>query len=88
MTKPRVDMDRLSIRKAAASAAVPFARAEPAAAPAPPAGGPKSLTVKLEAADYWALRDFCAQQERQTGKRVTHQDVMVRALHELLGKAA
>jgi hypothetical protein len=86
MAKPRVDMDRLSIPKAAASAAVPFAP-PPSPEPAPPGGG-KSLTVKLEATDYWALRDYCTQQERATGQRVTHQQVMVTALRALLGRRA
>jgi hypothetical protein len=83
MPKPRVDMDKLGIPKATASAAVPFAK-PPASAP----GLGKSLTVKLEAADYWALRDYCTQQERATGKRVTHQDAMVAALRGLLGRQA
>lgn len=86
MAKPRVDMDRLSIPKAAAAAAVPFAGTPPPDQ-APPGGG-KSLTVKLEAADYWALRDYCIRQERTTGKRVTHQQVMVTALQALLGRKA
>jgi len=79
-------MDRLSIPKAAASAAVPFA-GSPSAEPAPLAGG-KSLTVKLDASDYWALRDYCTQQERASGQRVTHQQVMVTALRALLGRRA
>lgn len=86
MTKPRVDMDKLGIPKAAAAAAVPFARS-PLPEQTPPGNG-KSLTVKLEAADYWALRDYCTQQERVTGQRVTHQQVMVTALRDLLGRRA
>ena len=86
MAKPRVDMDKLGIPKAAAAAAVPFAK-PPAPEPAPPGSG-KSLTVKLEAEDYWALRDYCTQQERATGQRVTHQQVMVAGLRALLGRRA
>ncbi len=86
MAKPRADMDKLGIPKAEASATVPFAK-QPAPEPAPPGAG-KSLTVKLEAADYWALRDYCTQQERATGQRVTHQQVMVAALRSLLGRRA
>ena len=86
MAKPRVDMDKLGIPKAAAAAAVPFAKAQ-SQEPAPPGGG-KSLTVKLDGPDYWALRDYCIQQERATGKRVTHQQVMVAALQALLGRRA
>jgi hypothetical protein len=84
MAKPRADLDKLGIPKSEASAAVPFAKPPPDRAPA--AGGPKSLTVKLEAVDYWALRDYCTQRERETGQRVTHQEVMVTALHGLLGR--
>jgi hypothetical protein len=85
MAKPRADTHSRSIPKAAASAAVPFAKPS---TDAPPVGGPKSLTVKLEAADYWALRDYCTQRERETGQRVTHQRAMVMALHALLGQTA
>jgi hypothetical protein len=87
MAKPRVDMDKLGIPKAAAAAAVPFAK-PPAPEPARPVGNGKSLTVKLEAEDYWALRDYCLQQERATGQRVTHQQVMVNALRALLEQRA
>ena len=86
MAKPRADLDKLSISKTTASAAVPFAAIRERTVA--PAGGPKSLTVKLDAEDYWALRDFCAKRERETGQRVTHQEVMVTALHELLERAA
>jgi len=87
MAKPCVDMDKLGIPKAAAAAAIPFSKPPPALEPAPLGSG-KSLTVKLEAADYWALRDYCTQQERATGQRVTHQQVMVNALRALLGQRA
>ena len=82
MAKPRASLDTLSIPKTTASAVVPFA--EPMRADAIPAGGGKSLTVKLTSEDYWALRDFCTQRERTTGKRLTHQEAMVMALHCLL----
>jgi hypothetical protein len=88
MAKPRVEMDKLAgIPKAAAAAAVPFARSPSPPDHAPPGAG-KSLTVKLEAADYWALRDYCTRQERTTGQRVTHQQVMVSALRGLLRRKA
>lgn len=83
MAKPRVAMDKLGKPKAAA---VPFAKS-PSSDPVPP-GGDKSLTVKLEAADYWALRDYCTRRERATGRRVTHQQVMVAALRAILGRKA
>jgi hypothetical protein len=81
MPKPRGDLNALQIPKAAAAAAVPFSGVTEARMPA---GGSKSLTVKLELGDYWALRDFCTQRERETGKRLTHQEAMVLALHRLL----
>jgi hypothetical protein len=78
--QPSRDLDKLSVRKAAAAPSF----SKPAERPAAPAGGPKSLTVKLDADRYWALRDFCAKRERETGLRVTHQDAMVMALDRLL----
>ncbi len=82
MAKPSADLDKLSIPKAEASAAVPFAK--PAKRAVTAAGGSKSLTVKLDLTRYWALRDFCTRHERETGQRVTHQDAMVMALDKLL----
>ena len=82
MAKPRASLDTLSIPKTTASAVVPFA--EPVHTDPVPAGAGKSLTVKLTSDDYWALRDFCTQRERTTGKRLTHQEAMVMALHCLL----
>jgi hypothetical protein len=79
--QPSRNLDKLSVRKAAAA---PPSFSKPAERLAAPAGGPKSLTVKLDADRYWALRDFCAKRERETGLRVTHQDAMVLALDGLL----
>jgi hypothetical protein len=72
MQKPRADLDKLSIPRATA-AAVPFVKPAERPAVSAPAGSPKSLTVKLDAARYWALRDFCTKREREMGQRVTHQ---------------
>jgi hypothetical protein len=54
--------------------------------PAQPAqgGGPKALTVKLDGAAYRRLRRYCQEQEEATGRRVTHQEVMVEALAAFL----
>ena len=49
-------------------------------------GGVKSLTVKLEGDTYAALRTYCYEQERATGARLTHQQVMVQALKDFLAK--
>jgi hypothetical protein len=81
-------MDKLAISKAAALAAVPFAKPGSEKLAALAGGLSKSLTVKLDAADYWALRDFCTKRERETGQRVTHQEVMVMGLRERLERAA
>jgi hypothetical protein len=73
-------MDKRSIvSKDAASAAVPFARQREC--PAGPAGR------RLEVANYRALLDYCARQERETGRSVTHREVAVIAWHKLLGRA-
>lgn len=77
--RPGGDLGAMAVTKAKAAGTVPF---EQAAAPA--GGGIKSLTVKLEATDYAALRSYCYEQERVTGSRLTHQQVMVQALKEFL----
>jgi hypothetical protein len=84
MAKPRGNLEKLNISKTAAAAAVPFSK--PAGTQAP-VGEPRALTVRLNATDYWKLRDFCAQRERTTGQRFTHQEAMVAALHCLLERA-
>jgi hypothetical protein len=80
--QPSRSLDKLSRRKPEPAVAVPPAKQ--AELPAAPAGGPKSLTVKLDVGRYWALRDFCTRRERETGQRLTHQDAMVLALDRLL----
>ncbi|HEY6439517.1 MAG TPA: hypothetical protein VIY55_05820 [Acetobacteraceae bacterium] len=67
------------VSKDAASAAVSFAR-QPEC-PAGPAGG------RLEVANYRTLLDYYAKQERETGRRATHREVTVTALHKLLRRA-
>jgi hypothetical protein len=63
----------MAISKATAADAKPFA-----APPPPPAtGAGSSLTIKLDAATYAALREFCYARERATGKRATHQQVVL-----------
>jgi hypothetical protein len=57
--------------------------APPAALPAP-TGAPTALTVKLPPELYRRLRRYCLDREEATGRRVTHQDVMVAALVALL----
>jgi hypothetical protein len=60
--------------------------APPAALPALPAptGAPTAFTVKLSPDLYRRLRRYCLDREEATGRRVTHQDVMVAALVALL----
>ncbi len=81
--KPGGDLGSMAISKAKAAETVPFGSPAPTATPSG-AGGAKSLTVKLEAADYAALRAYCYDRERTTGTRVTHQTVMVDALKAFL----
>jgi len=79
----------MMISKGKAAEAMPFASsaAIPPAAP-PMTGAPKSLTVKLDGDLYAALRTYCYEQERATGARMTHQEVMVTALRALLSAAS
>lgn len=86
MPKPAGDMSFLSVPKSAAQSATPFQRPSEPDVPVPVVGEPKSLTVKLTAGDYRALRDLCVDRERETGKRATHQEIMVEALRMLLAK--
>ena len=82
--KPEGDLGSMASSKAKA-ASTPFATQQPAAPSA--VGQDKSLTVKLKADTYAALRAYCYEQERATGTRVTHQQVMVTALKTFLGPA-
>ena len=79
-SKPGGDLGAMAISKAQAADAKPFAAAPPPAA----TGAGSSLTIKLDAAMYAALREFCYARERATGKRATHQQIMVEALREFL----
>jgi len=82
--RPEGDLGSMAISKAKAAETVPFS-----VAPAPPpvsGGSPKSLTVKLDGELYAALRAYCYEQERASGSRLTHQQVMVEALKKLLGR--
>lgn len=79
--KPVGDLGAMAISKAKAVEAVPFSTGSQAT---PIGGGVKSLTVKLEADTYAALRAYCYEQERSTGTKLTHQQVMVRAIKAFL----
>ena len=87
---PKPDLGSMALTKAKAAGTVPFSAAEAPPTvrqppPPPTAGESKSLTIKLSAADYARLRDLCIERERELGRRVTHQEVMVEAFHALLG---
>jgi len=85
--KPEGDLGSMAISKARAAETVPFSTAPPAPrVPPAPGGSPKSLTVKLDGELYAALRAYCYEQERASGSRLTHQQVMVEALKKLLGR--
>jgi hypothetical protein len=79
--KPVGDLGGMAISKAKAVEAVPFSTV---AQPPPAAGSVKSLTVKLDAGLYEALRAYCFEQGRNSGTRLTHQQVMVEALKAFL----
>jgi hypothetical protein len=79
--KPVGDLGGMAISKAKAVEAVPFGTV---AQPLPAIGSVKSLTVKLDADTYAALRAYCYERERSTGGRLTHQQVMVEALKAFL----
>lgn len=84
--KPNTDMDALmGVSKEEAAQAVPFEKQEEEA-DLLVLGNPKSLTIKLEGPLYAELRDYSNRQERRTGKRHTHQAIMVQALEELLAR--
>jgi hypothetical protein len=81
--KPDADLGDMAISKASAAEAVPFSTS--AAQVARAAAGPqKSLTVKLDGGTYAALREYCYARERESGSRLTHQQVMVAALKAFL----
>ena len=83
--KPEGDLGSMTISKAKAADTVPFAAAaRPVGANT---GSPKSLTVKLEGDLYAELRAYCYEHERGTGAKLTHQEVMVKALRTLLGSS-
>lgn len=87
--KPDADLGSMAISKAKAADTTPFSPAARPVALAPAnVGGVKSLTVKLDGDTYSVLRDYCYERERATGTRLTHQQVMVQALKDLLAKAA
>ncbi len=79
----------MAISKARAADTVPFSKPTPELArETPPSARPsKSLTVKLDGDTYEELRDYCHRQEKVTGRRLTHQDVMLRAAKEFLATA-
>jgi hypothetical protein len=80
--RPGGDLGAMAITKAKAAETVPFGATQ--APVAPSSLEPKSLTVKLDGATYAELREFCHQREVRTGRRLTHQEVMVSALKAYL----
>jgi hypothetical protein len=78
--KPAGDLGSMAISKAEAADVAPFAVRQPIAG----AGSVKSLTIKLDGNTYAALREHCYAQERATGSRATHQQVVVEALKAFL----
>ena len=84
--RPSGNMDAMAIPKAEARSAVPFApSAEPKTGQSP--YKPTSLTIRLDGEQYAALRGYCQEEEGRTGRRVSHQEVMVRGLMALIEAA-
>jgi hypothetical protein len=81
--KPAGDLGSMAISKTQAAESKPFAATPPAV------GGdhPRSLTIKLDAATYLRLREHCLEQERATGQRATHQQVVAQMIRAALGLA-
>jgi hypothetical protein len=87
--KPDGDLGSTAISKVRAADMVPFSTPPAAAAFSSPVLAPaKSLTVKLDGETYAALHAHCYQQERVTGRRVTHQDVVGKLVMNFLGTEA
>jgi hypothetical protein len=78
-SKPGGDLGSMAISKAQAADSKPFAATPPAA------GQIRSLTIKLDAATYLRLREHCLEQERATGQRATHQQVVAQMIRAALG---
>jgi hypothetical protein len=79
----------MMVTKTKAAEAVPHQPASEApatAASTSDAGLPKALTVKLEGRLYKRLRDLARDREDRTGRRVSHQEIMVEALLGLLDR--
>jgi hypothetical protein len=84
----------MMVTKTKAAEAVPHqaAQQEPVSSQVdtkPPAAftGTKALTVKLDGALYARLVQLAHERHLATGKRVTHQDIMVEGLLTVLKKA-
>ena len=86
--KPAGDLGSMAISKTRAADTVPFSAAPMAAASSPALAPSKSLTVKLDGETYAALRAHCYEQERVTGRRVTHQDIVGKLVMTFLGTDA
>lgn len=93
MSRPKGDLSALVVPKGTAAGSAPFQ--EPATAPAPAtpqvsspsAGWPEpqtALTVKLDQSIYFKLKDYCLEMQKLNGRRMTHQNVVARALAEFL----
>jgi hypothetical protein len=95
MAKPRADLGAMVVTKGDAAQAVPHQPSVPSQSHVPPTasqqrGAPeavKALTVKVPDSFYWRLRDLCDERGRATGRRPTHQEIMMEGLAAILEKA-
>ena len=91
-SRPKGDLSGLMVSKAAAAEAVPFGVAQEARGRGGETlqptvlGVQRSLTVKLEPAVYAQAAALLLHARAGLGRKLTHQDVMVRALDELLAR--
>lgn len=81
MTRPKADLDALTVPKGDADAP------RVAGTDAPGAKGyAHTLSLRLTADQYRRLRRYVAEREDKTGKRMTHQAIIEAALDEHLTK--
>ena len=81
--KPAGDLGVMTISKRKAADAVPFGT-DAAQTPQARTIGAKSLTVKVDGDLYAELLDYCHEQQKATGSKLTHQQVMVEGLRRVL----
>jgi hypothetical protein len=82
MARPKADLGSLAMPKEAPAAAA----ATPASTPAgqEPSGYAHTLSLRMTAEEYRRLRRYVAAEEDRTGRRATHQAIIMAALAAFL----